>query len=380
MGDIISKITNAHVPGPGCTPFGMLSLRNPDLSGFGFIPISSGQAYMERDDEALGKGNLYTTAFRAYDSRLGRWMSREPKESKYPFMSPYVGMANNPILYIALGGEDVYLAQIPLLKALYFASRYTKHGSVLYNCYQNVSSPSYRNKDVYFSSYSHPIFQNKTKGESSFGWTSAPLNISPGAYVDNNVVVARTGFLGYLRVFGGPDDLKFSEFDGLVVQKPSSDNQLISFFEGYLNSSYIFDGVDKDKIKKASDVGSLEVHRFKSILFCYFHEFFDHVKLDGDGQPPHTFFGNTSGPSSITYSYHKFSDWAGVINLFQSSSIYPIFTDAAQIYFEISGLSEGFVKNLIFDALLEERKKGNNPNSFKKAPEIKDTPLMPAPR
>ena len=53
---------------------------------------------MEKDDEVKGRGNDYTTAFRKYDARLGRWLSVDPKWSLFPGQSPYAGMDNNPVV------------------------------------------------------------------------------------------------------------------------------------------------------------------------------------------------------------------------------------------------------------------------------------------
>ena len=52
---------------------------------------------MEKDDEVSGEGNRYTTEFRAYDPRLGRWTSLDPLMAKYSGMSPYVAFNNNPV-------------------------------------------------------------------------------------------------------------------------------------------------------------------------------------------------------------------------------------------------------------------------------------------
>ncbi|MBU3661407.1 MAG: hypothetical protein FGM14_16185 [Flavobacteriales bacterium] len=48
----------------------------------------------EKDDEAKGSGNSYTTFFRQLDPRVGRWFSIDPKMSAWE--SPYVSMGNNP--------------------------------------------------------------------------------------------------------------------------------------------------------------------------------------------------------------------------------------------------------------------------------------------
>src|SRR5690554_5028694 len=54
---------------------------------------------MEADGEVSGDGNSYTTQFRQYDPRLGRWKSLDPLMAKYPEMSPYVAFNNNPIYF-----------------------------------------------------------------------------------------------------------------------------------------------------------------------------------------------------------------------------------------------------------------------------------------
>jgi len=55
---------------------------------------------MEHDGEVSGDGNSYTTEFRQYDPRLGRWKSIDPLMHMFPSMSPYVAFANNPIFFI----------------------------------------------------------------------------------------------------------------------------------------------------------------------------------------------------------------------------------------------------------------------------------------
>jgi RHS repeat-associated protein len=49
---------------------------------------------MEKDDELAGEGNSYTTHFRQYDSRIGRWQSTDPV--KKANKSPYETNSNRP--------------------------------------------------------------------------------------------------------------------------------------------------------------------------------------------------------------------------------------------------------------------------------------------
>ena len=61
---------------------------------------------MEADDEIKGQGNSYTTEFRQYDSRLGRWLSTDPVIKVHRI--PYDGFNNNPIMYVDPRGDDDY--------------------------------------------------------------------------------------------------------------------------------------------------------------------------------------------------------------------------------------------------------------------------------
>lgn len=58
----------------------------------------------ERDDEEKGAGNSYTTEYREYDSRLGKWLTIDPLIK--PSESPYSAYANNPIWFIDPMGAD----------------------------------------------------------------------------------------------------------------------------------------------------------------------------------------------------------------------------------------------------------------------------------
>jgi RHS repeat-associated protein len=61
---------------------------------------------MEADDEIKGDGNSYTTEFRQYDSRLGRWLSLDPLMKKYPDQSAYCAFNNNPIYFSDPSGAE----------------------------------------------------------------------------------------------------------------------------------------------------------------------------------------------------------------------------------------------------------------------------------
>jgi RHS repeat-associated protein len=61
---------------------------------------------MEKDDELKGSGNSLDYGARMYDSRIGRWFSRDNLEEKYPWLSTYSYTANNPIMNKEIDGQD----------------------------------------------------------------------------------------------------------------------------------------------------------------------------------------------------------------------------------------------------------------------------------
>jgi len=59
----------------------------------------------ERLDELSGSGNAYDFGSRIYNPRLGRFFSPDPREKEFPYWSPYLFAANNPIRFIDVDGE-----------------------------------------------------------------------------------------------------------------------------------------------------------------------------------------------------------------------------------------------------------------------------------
>lgn len=60
---------------------------------------------MRKDDEITVNGGSYTTEFRQYDSRLGRWLSIDPKSDLFPAASPYLINNNSPLVFIDTRGD-----------------------------------------------------------------------------------------------------------------------------------------------------------------------------------------------------------------------------------------------------------------------------------
>jgi RHS repeat-associated protein len=65
---------------------------------------------MEGDDEVKNlKGTSYDFGARMYDPRVGRWLSTDPLEDKYPGISPFTYVANMPVIAIDPDGERVII-------------------------------------------------------------------------------------------------------------------------------------------------------------------------------------------------------------------------------------------------------------------------------
>src|SRR5690554_8205387 len=60
---------------------------------------------MLKDDEIKGEGNSYDFGARMYDPRIMRWLTRDPLEDKYPYLSPYNFVANTPIQAVDPDGD-----------------------------------------------------------------------------------------------------------------------------------------------------------------------------------------------------------------------------------------------------------------------------------
>ena len=66
---------------------------------------------MEKDDEmGKGDGNSYDFGARIYDPRLGRWLAVDPLTKKYPHLSPYNFVTNNPIIFVDPDGRIIKVA------------------------------------------------------------------------------------------------------------------------------------------------------------------------------------------------------------------------------------------------------------------------------
>jgi len=59
-----------------------------------------------KENDVKGEGNSLDFGARIYDPRIGRWLSTDPLQVKYPELTPYHFTANNPINFIDPDGRD----------------------------------------------------------------------------------------------------------------------------------------------------------------------------------------------------------------------------------------------------------------------------------
>ncbi|MCE2504171.1 MAG: RHS repeat-associated core domain-containing protein [Chlorobi bacterium] len=92
-------------------PFGM---AQPDRHGntekyrYGFNGMEMDNEVKENPTTGTsGVGNHYDYGARGYDPRSGRWWSVDPLFKKYPSISSYTYVANNPIFYVDPDGRKI---------------------------------------------------------------------------------------------------------------------------------------------------------------------------------------------------------------------------------------------------------------------------------
>ena len=87
-------------------PFGMLQPgRSYAETGAGYRYGFNGK---ENDNEVKGVGDQVDYGMRVYDPRVGRFLSLDPLQSKYPWYSPYHFAGNKPIWAVDLDGREDY--------------------------------------------------------------------------------------------------------------------------------------------------------------------------------------------------------------------------------------------------------------------------------
>lgn len=192
-------------------------------SAFGACAYRYGFNGKESDGEVSGDGNIYDYGFRIYNPRIGRFLSRDPLTSGYPWYTPYQFAGNKPIWAIDVDGLEEYIYVYEFDAETQTATLIEKVNNV---------------KIVYeFDGYwNAPVQYNKTTGETmqpmSDGATSNQLGTVQYQYVD------KEGKALNMR----------KDYAGNYVQGPNEtmplgqDNWFGSIYIGDVNPTAIVDG------------------------------------------------------------------------------------------------------------------------------------------
>lgn len=78
--------------------------------GAGGVSYRYGFNGKETENDVKGIGNVQDYGMRIYDTRLGRWLSLDPIQKKYPELSPFQYVANNPVNFIDPDGKRIILS------------------------------------------------------------------------------------------------------------------------------------------------------------------------------------------------------------------------------------------------------------------------------
>ncbi|WP_070138326.1 RHS repeat domain-containing protein [Crocinitomix algicola] len=91
-------------------PFGMMMPNRNEDAGDQYRYGFNG---MEDDEEVMdANGQSYDFGARFYNPRVGRWLSRDPLEAKYPSTASYIFGANNPVIFMDFNGKDWILTTV----------------------------------------------------------------------------------------------------------------------------------------------------------------------------------------------------------------------------------------------------------------------------
>lgn len=120
LGNVLETVSDRKLPNgtvnTAVSYFSADIMTNSDYYPFGQVEPSRNGVYssnyrfgyngMEHDDEVKGNDNSYTTEYREFDPRVGRWFMRDPVVKAEE--SPYSSFDNNPVLHIDPKGNDWY--------------------------------------------------------------------------------------------------------------------------------------------------------------------------------------------------------------------------------------------------------------------------------
>ncbi len=219
---------------------------------------------MEKDDEAKGAGNSYDFGARMYDSRVGRFLSRDPRSREYNSFSPYCYAVNNPIKFIDYNGEGpgdpvrLYIASVN--------NQNSTHSETFFAGAKDIQQENGRKYGwsgirKIRKAYSGTDIINHINGQEENSIKSIDLfshSSTTGIWfyhnTDNEIMVKKLNSLG---------------FGDMNVQQDDEYNGLYQNFENYQNEP----GIDKNAYQstKARTFSSIDISKFTNDARVEFH-------------------------------------------------------------------------------------------------------------
>jgi len=127
---------------------------------------------MEMDSDYKGEGGAYTTEFRQYDARVGRWLSVEPLLDSFSYLSTYLFVNNNPIQMVDKKGDRFHttIAGTGFRRS---RSRMVLMGAVRSGA---IGQNFHRGVNIYFNI--HELYNDDTEGEAHSQMSSNRIQIT----------------------------------------------------------------------------------------------------------------------------------------------------------------------------------------------------------
>jgi len=163
-------------------PFGML-MPGRKIS---FSEYKFGFNGMENDDEVKGQSNSIDFGARIYDSRLGRWLSIDPKGFLFPSETYYGFVKNSPILKIDIDGKVDYSYTVRTVKNEDNSLTKIVDVKVIYKTV-NLSSQEVTGANFAgVQNTSTNLFNYESKASEINGVSNVKINISVEFKLENN--------------------------------------------------------------------------------------------------------------------------------------------------------------------------------------------------
>jgi RHS repeat-associated protein len=128
---------------------------------------------MEKGNEVKGHGNHYTTKFRQYGPRLGRWLSLDPMKNKFPSKSPYMAMDNSPIFLMDPNGDSTFVKR-------------NKDGTLRVTGGNLADDPKKQDKGVYIKGEDGSIKEQVGESLTSHSFVDGDGDFVKGAVINPN--------------------------------------------------------------------------------------------------------------------------------------------------------------------------------------------------